>query len=53
MTTYAYEILKNETNWLTEVLKEKEKENAPANEIEELTNKIISLRVALNKLAID
>lgn len=51
MSTYAYEILKNDLIWLTEVKKEKENQNAPATEIEELVNKIISLRVALNKLS--
>ncbi len=51
MENYALEILKNENSWLTEVLKEKEKENASAVEIKELENKIMSIRVALNKLA--
>jgi hypothetical protein len=49
---YAFELLKNERNWLKEVLRDKENDsNSSAAEIKELTDKIISLSIAMNKIA--
>jgi hypothetical protein len=49
---YAFELLKNERNWLKEVLRDKENDsNSTASEIKELTDKIISLSIAMNKIA--
>lgn len=49
---YAFELLKNERNWLKEVLRDKENDsNSSAIEIKELTDKIISLSIAMNKIA--
>lgn len=49
---YAFELLKNERNWLKEVLKEKQNDsNCSQSEINELTEKIMSLSIAMNKIA--
>ena len=49
---YAFELLKNERNWLREVLRDKENDsNSLASDIKELEDKIVSLSVAMNKIA--
>lgn len=49
---YAFELLKNERNWLKEILKDKENDsNSLASEIKEISDKIISLSIAMNKIA--
>lgn len=49
---YAFELLKNERNWLREVLRDKENDsNSLASDIKELEDKIGSLSVAMNKIA--
>ena len=49
---YAFELLKNERNWLREVLRDKENDsNSLASDIKELEDKIGSLSIAMNKIA--
>jgi len=49
---YAFELLKNERNWLREVLRDKENDsNFSASDIKELEDKLGSLSVAMNKIA--
>lgn len=49
---YAFELLKNERNWLREVLRDKENDsNSSASDIKELEDKLGSLSVAMNKIA--
>jgi len=49
---YAFELLKNERNWLREVLRDKENDsNSSASDIKELEDKLGSISVAMNKIA--
>ena len=49
---YAFTLLQNERNFLKEVLRDKENQkNSTPSEIKEITDKIINLSIAMNKIA--